>query len=255
MIPMFFGETGRPLFGVFHPPVGASGARGVLISGPIGHEYDRVHRMTRHLAVRLSREGFPTLRFDYTGSGDSSGEAEDGDFEVWQRDLVTAAEELRDTSGCRSIAVVGIRLGGSVAALVPEYPCPVDTIYLWDPVLSGSAYLENLTNQHESWLGVAVENGTPRQLLGTALSPTLVGELSDFLLVESAVTDVAPLVLALSKASTRAEPLFSGFEHLPAVKETFVAEDDYDWHDPQAVETMITAPNMSRELLRRIGNE
>src|SRR3954465_3034524 len=95
-IPMQFGAREAPLFGWYHPPVGARRGCGVLVCGPIGDEATRAHRPLRHLAERLAAEGFPVLRFDYRGTGDSSGdEMQPGLVKGWLDDVALAADELR----------------------------------------------------------------------------------------------------------------------------------------------------------------
>lgn len=255
MIPMFFGDTAKPLFGVYHHPEVGAGAHGVLLSSPVGHEYVRVHRMVRYLAVLLSRAGYPVLRFDFTGTGDSHGEAEDGNFQVWQKDLTTAANELRDTSGCRELSVIGIRLGATIAATVPDYPGEVRSIFLWDPVISGASYLDELAEQHRLWLGEASENGGPDQLLGTALSPRLVEDLRALDLSRMEAVPAGRIVITLSESGPESNGFSARLAELGAETESLVIRDEYGWHDPRAVETIITAPNMMREILRRLGVE
>src|SRR4051812_18689773 len=77
--PGFFG-TGEKMFGWYHA-AGAGGARrcGVLICASLGHEATYVHRSMRLLAEQLAAAGFPTVRFDYLGTGDSSGSDLDED--------------------------------------------------------------------------------------------------------------------------------------------------------------------------------
>jgi len=71
-----FDSEGRRLWGIVSRPTrhgGASRAAVLIVTG--GPQY-RVgsHRMFVLLARRLAQAGYPTLRFDYTGMGDSEGE-------------------------------------------------------------------------------------------------------------------------------------------------------------------------------------
>ena len=54
---------------------------------PLGHEYIRAHRTFNQLAAGLARAGFPVLRFDYSGTGDSSGADEMGSVKRWMADV------------------------------------------------------------------------------------------------------------------------------------------------------------------------
>jgi len=76
--PIYFGLADRPLFGWFHPPAASlQRPMGVVLCNPIGEDMVRAHRPYRHLAETLAAAGFPVLRFDFDGTGDSSGDERD----------------------------------------------------------------------------------------------------------------------------------------------------------------------------------
>ncbi len=142
---LFFGSSGRQLFGAYHtPPVSVPGRGAALLCPPWGPEYLVSHRIFRRLAVRLSESGYHVLRFDYFGTGDSAGDREDGDLGSWQADAETALEELRDMSGFSAVAVFGIRLGAVVAWRLATTRRDVHTVVLWDPVVHGDQYLREM---------------------------------------------------------------------------------------------------------------
>jgi dienelactone hydrolase len=99
----------------------------------VGREYFAAHRGFRLLAARLSQKGFPVLRFDYFGSGDSFGDPEQTLFPQMREDVAEAFSELRRRSRCSSIALVGQQLGASLimAACLPAQE--VSSAVLWDP--------------------------------------------------------------------------------------------------------------------------
>ena len=153
MVPLYFGTSSARLFGVYHPAESAQRrACGVVICAPFGHEYIRAHRLLRQLAVQLSRDGFHVLRFDYLGCGDSAGEPQDGTPTQWTADIATAVDELRDTAEVRRVCLVGLRLGATLAAGAAEQRDDVETVVLWDPILDGGRYLEDLRLLQRSWL-------------------------------------------------------------------------------------------------------
>lgn len=142
---LHFGTSGRQLFGAYHaPPATVTGRGAALLCPPWGQEYLVSYRVFRQLAVRLSESGYHVLRFDYFGTGDSAGEREDGDLASWQLDAAMAADELRDMSGFPSLATFGLRLGAAVAWRLAAARRDVHTTVLWDPILSGAAYLREL---------------------------------------------------------------------------------------------------------------
>jgi pimeloyl-ACP methyl ester carboxylesterase len=113
----------------------------MVLCYPFAQEYMRAHRAFRQLSLLLSGKGFHTLRFDYSGTGDSSGEPRDMSLAAWDSDLGTAIEELMDVAGGDSVWVVGLRLGGALALRAAARP-EVHGIVLWDPIVSGRSQLE-----------------------------------------------------------------------------------------------------------------
>jgi uncharacterized protein len=143
--PFYLGTSERPLFGLHHPPKGRpTRASAVLLCAPLGQEYMRSHRALRQLAQQLARAGFHVLRFDYFGTGDSAGDGEDATVEQWLSDIDVAAAELRDASGARALALVGLRLGGALAAVAAGGRNDVTELVLWDPVVHGGRYAAEL---------------------------------------------------------------------------------------------------------------
>jgi dienelactone hydrolase len=160
----------------------------VLLLNPFAQEAIRCHRLYRVLADRLARAGHTALRFDYHGTGDSAGDDEAIDIERWIGDIEQADAELRRRSGCAELVWVGARLGASLAALASARCSrrPV-RIVLWEPVLSGRAYLGELwqrhiehlvdTLGHAGDLPRAVAPETMREALGFALPRHFVGQM------------------------------------------------------------------------------
>ena len=115
-----------------------------IVCGPVGHEYTRAHRSLRHLADRLARAGIPALRFDYHGIGDSPGtDLDPGRVAAWRESLRAAVAHARAWSGRSKVALVGMRLGGTLTALQAAAE-PVDALVLWNPVVKGRAYVREL---------------------------------------------------------------------------------------------------------------
>ncbi len=83
--------------------------------------------------------GFAVLRFDYHGTGDSPGDERDPDrVQTWLDDVRVAAAELRARGGAPAIAMVGLRLGATLAMLAPHGG--VDSLVLWGPYARGAAF-------------------------------------------------------------------------------------------------------------------
>lgn len=170
MTPFYFGSGDRRLFGIYTPAQRAAGReRAVVLCHPWGVEYLRAHRSLRQLATQLARAGIHVLRFDYHGTGDSGGDEGAGDLVGWRGDIVAAAEELRETSGVERVGLAGLRLGATLAAgVAASGALEVDSLVLWDPVVSGVEYLREITE-----FASAYPQGDVVQLDGFPLSAAL----------------------------------------------------------------------------------
>ena len=151
--PFYFGPPGKSLFGCYHAPQARRSRKcSIIVCQPVGHEYVNSHRALRELAFRLSDAGFPVLRFDYYGCGDSSGETEDGTISGWLEDVSTALAEVRRRTGIDQSCVVGLRLGGTLALMSGALRGEIERLVLWDPVIDGKTYLEELLSLQKEML-------------------------------------------------------------------------------------------------------
>lgn len=143
MTALHFGKPDSPLFGVYHPASGERRQRsGTVLCNAFGAEYLLSHFALRRVAVELSRRGHDVLRFDYSGTGDSSGAQEDVSLDQWLIDIDVAIDELRDTAELDSVSLLGVRLGAGLACVAAaRRPDVVQSVVAWDPVLRGDLYL------------------------------------------------------------------------------------------------------------------
>jgi alpha-beta hydrolase superfamily lysophospholipase len=133
------------LFGWLHRPDGPMRGMGVLLVAPFGSDALSAHAPMRLFADRLAAAGFPVLRYDHRGEGDSL-PLEDPDADalpVWLDGVATAAEKLRALSGGRRVALAGVRLGASLAAMAAR-SADASALVLLAPVLSGRSWLRQL---------------------------------------------------------------------------------------------------------------
>ena len=160
----------------------------MLLCNAFGHEEIRAHRIFRVLAERLANSGAPVLRFDYWATGDSSGDESEARLGAWQDDIISAHQELRDTSGASRVVWIGLRLGATLAALAAaREPAGLAGLVLWDPVIEGRGYLTQLAQTHEDHLyrdPALLAGSAPRgpgapigEALGIAIPPPLEADL------------------------------------------------------------------------------
>ena len=143
--PLYFGPLAEPLFGMLHQPQGASRRTAILLCSSWGSEYLRSYRGLRELAQALSQNGFPVLRFDYRGTGDSGGDARSLRLQHWIDDLGIAAGALRAETGCSDLCLLGLRFGALLAQeAIARAVLQAQAIALWDAPPSGEVFVANL---------------------------------------------------------------------------------------------------------------
>ncbi len=132
-------------FGWLHdPPAGMAVDRAVLICGGLTNDKLSAHRPFRLLADALADAGYPVLRFDYPGTGDSV-DVEDADhWSLWQASIGAAIDWLRARTGATQVVLVGLRIGATLAALAAERRDDVAALVLLEPTLRGRAYLREV---------------------------------------------------------------------------------------------------------------
>ncbi|MEM9367599.1 MAG: amino acid adenylation domain-containing protein [Planctomycetota bacterium] len=153
--PCFFGSD-IPRYGVIHHSRMPSRQHAVVIAGGIGHEGTRSHRNLQQLSILLTQHGFDVIRFDYRGSGNSSGEPNATTWRAMWHDTLDAARHLMASTDAESWSLIGKRIGGSVIATglaTDTEPFPVgrlpQRVILWDPIVSGAAWLAMLQDFHK----------------------------------------------------------------------------------------------------------
>ncbi|MFM0740591.1 alpha/beta hydrolase [Paraburkholderia xenovorans] len=152
-------STMRPVivegcFGWLHQPASTPSDMGVVLCSPFGYDALCVHRGWRELAEALAARGVPTMRFDYPGAGDSSGnEADPQRLSAWVDSIKAAAGLLRAQTGVTRLTLCGLRLGATLAALAADELGGVDNLVLLAPATSGKHAIRELDLAYQSWLG------------------------------------------------------------------------------------------------------
>lgn len=142
----FFPSGEHSLFSVRYRPANQKPIGKVVMAHSIGHEYTRAYRNLQQLAVHLCQIGFEVLRFDYAGTGNSQGDCGELTADRMQQNLIDARQFAAGDSQFEPVAVVGVRLGATVASNM--MPGTFDHTILWDPVASGAAFLSMLEAFH-----------------------------------------------------------------------------------------------------------
>jgi pimeloyl-ACP methyl ester carboxylesterase len=145
-VPLWFGAADRSLFAMATVPDGGRASGAVVLCQPLGIEGECTHRTFAMLSAGLADAGILAIRFDYDGTRDSVGSHADSDrVQAWVG-AVRQAVDLARRSGVSKVAVLGMRLGATLAAAAASDADGgigdlLDALVLWDPYASGRAFL------------------------------------------------------------------------------------------------------------------
>lgn len=105
------------------------------------------HRMFVEMAARLNELGIPTMRFDLSGCGDSSGAISRNDVTPDVADVVAAIDFFISLTQIKSVCLFGISRGSRVCfSLLAKHKQPVSAaILLSTPVSSTKAAVHSLS--------------------------------------------------------------------------------------------------------------
>ncbi len=169
-IPHYFGDADAPLFGWLHPDsMGQQADVGLVVCSPFGFEEVCAHRSVKHMAEAFSSAGIPTLRFDYAGCGDSAGdEFEPNILSGWVDSIHQAIDHLKRASGVRSVFLLGVRLGATLASVAAVDRTDVSGLISIAPVVRGRSYVRELLVLGQTGLAASAGGGTKEEVLEAA---------------------------------------------------------------------------------------
>lgn len=260
MDPAFFGDKDRPLYGVYHAPLcQAPTDIAVLICNPILQEYIRSHRALRQLADQLAKAGCHVFRFDYFATGDSAGELDEASLEIWQQNIQQAENELRDLSGVRKISLLGLRFGATLAAL--HESTNIRQLLLWDPVVNGAEYLQQLAEMHSQMLLDPDRFPEPRQqeanpaateVLGFSVHESLYNQIKQCDLPGHASFSAKKIHILAQQERNTYRSLYEYLQEKGCAVEFSTAAGNDDWDDLERIEDMLMASEISRKIVELI---
>ena len=144
-IPFYFGDEDRRLFGWLHiVDTSPNYDIGMVICPSLGVEYMSAYRPLRYVADYYALSGVPVIRFDYHGTGDSSGQNEDDNrLDDWLWSIEKAQNELKRLTGCSKTGFFGFRVGATLAAMLLE-SVRSEFLIMWAAVESGRQYIREI---------------------------------------------------------------------------------------------------------------
>lgn len=143
MIPVTFDDC----FGWLHVPDHECGDVGFVICQGLMRDGLLAHCSFRLLGDELAQRGYPTMRFDYPGTGDSLDDAvarESGHWNAFLSSIDRAVDWLKRTTGVNRVVLCGLRAGATLAVLAAERRSDIAGLLLFEPVVSGRSYVRQM---------------------------------------------------------------------------------------------------------------
>jgi hypothetical protein len=140
----------------------------------------------------------------------------------WLADIAMAVAEIRRRSGVVKICLVGLRLGGTLSMMVGGGREDIDSMVLWDPVVSGKAYVAGLKLSHQEMLWHAHVLQKQRageeymEIFGFPLPKSLLRELESIDLSTFQQKPADHLLVIESQEKVRGRPLIEHLQQLGA---------------------------------------
>lgn len=128
------------LAGRFHD---ADGDVAVVMVGAWGYEQFCMARAWRQLGDRFSAAGYPTLRYDHPGAGDSL-EPDDAGLAPFRAGLHAAVAEVRRLTSPRAVVLLGQGLGAALIVDELARLSGIDGVIALAPVSQGRLWLREL---------------------------------------------------------------------------------------------------------------
>ncbi len=128
-----FTSHGQKIYGMLHLPDGEKKHPAVIMYHGFTGQRVEPHRLFVKTARRLMAEGMAVLRFDFRGSGESEGDFRDMTISGEIDDALTAIDFMRQQPevDANRLGLVGLSMGGCVAASVVGRTPRIKTLVLW----------------------------------------------------------------------------------------------------------------------------
>jgi len=169
--PIVFYNQGQQINGILHSPTAhdASCPAVAFFHGFTGTKVEP-HRIFVKTARELAAIGFYVLRFDFRGSGDSAGDFSEMTIGGEISDAVKSVDVLTAMQGVdpERIGILGLSMGGCVAACVSGQDTRVKSTVMWAPLS------DDPPNRKQEILERGKNTPTPEEI--AQLNPNIVGK-------------------------------------------------------------------------------
>jgi len=138
----------RDIYVTFHEPAGRARGLGLVLLSPFGEERKCAYRTMVRLARAGAASGLAAVRFDYGGTGESTGDHGKTGLSDWLREAAAVSRSLRDRFDLEHVAAAGVRLGANLAVRLSALE-ELDAAVLIEPLLTGVGYLGELQRRKQ----------------------------------------------------------------------------------------------------------
>lgn len=247
----FIEDTAEKIYTVYHEPDPATDRNSaVLLVYPDGQEYMRSHRMYLQIAKELSRVGFHVLRFDFYGTGDSSGEHAVASIGRWQGNIARCAEELIAVSGTPKLSIFATRLGATIASSIEITGTQLQHFIALDPVISPANHLKSKRRQHCAMLEDLnrfqfrrSDTADGDDILGYEYSPQLCSDLCELTFNSAKNTYQRNTVLFSSSQNETVDFSECGFDEVLSLEQI-----DFHWDELAALEVLLSPGKLPQQI-------
>jgi len=193
--PLWFGPSERPLFGWVHVPDDGRARGAVVLCPPLARELVSTQSCYRLLAEALAGVGLLAIRFDYDGTGDSAGGDRDPHrVESWLTSIAHAVELAR-ACGPQDVSLIGMRVGGLLAAVEAARLGSIDGVVLWDPCPSARTFVREQAALQSLRSDVHRDPGDDTELPGFVFGADTVADLGSLAIPAEVVAPARGLLL------------------------------------------------------------
>ena len=185
--PLYFQNENQMIAGVLHTPEGRGPFAGVILCHGFTGNKVETHFLFVAMSRELERRRIASLRFDFRGSGESEGEFVDMTPSAEVSDARQALHVLakQPEVDAARLGVIGLSLGGLVAACTAGREPAVRSVVLWAPVAETLSVLRTGDTKPQGWTDIGglklgagfaedVAKLQPVEELGRSKAPVLV---------------------------------------------------------------------------------
>lgn len=140
-------KEGKTLRGYLDYPENMNGELIVFFHGLTGNKSEHAKHFV-NFSRMISKEGFASLRIDFSGNGESDGEFVDFTMDTLMSDAQTIIDYAFTIEGAKKITLLGFSMGGAVATYMSGiYKEKISKLVLWSPATKIN---ENIRKHYEN---------------------------------------------------------------------------------------------------------